>query len=62
MGFFWQEYWRGLSFPSPGDHPDPGIKSGSPALQVDSLQSEPPDTSRDLQTHVFLDSVFVPNP
>ena len=25
-----------------GDLPDPGIKTGSPALQVDSLPSEPP--------------------
>ena len=28
-------------FPSPGDLPDPGIKPGSPALQADSLPSEP---------------------
>ena len=27
-----QEYWSGLSFPSPGDLPDPGIKPTSPAL------------------------------
>ena len=26
MGFPRQEYWSGLSFPSPGDLPDPGIK------------------------------------
>ena len=32
-----QEHQRGLPFPSPGDLPDPGIKLGSPALQVDSL-------------------------
>ena len=32
----------GLSFPSPGDLPNPGIESGSPALQGDSLPSEPP--------------------
>ena len=37
-----QAYWSGLPFPSPGDLPDPGIKSGSPALQADSLPSEPP--------------------
>ena len=37
MGFARQEYWNGLSFPSPGDLPDLGIKSKSPALQVDSL-------------------------
>ena len=32
MGFPRQEYWSGLSFPSPGDLHDPGIKSTSPAL------------------------------
>ena len=30
MGFSRQEYWSGLSFPSPGDLPDPGIEPGSP--------------------------------
>ena len=34
---------NGLPFPSPGNLPDPGIESESPALQVDSLQSEPPE-------------------
>ena len=42
MGFFRQEYWSGLPFPSPGDLPNPGIKPRSPKLQVDSLPSEPP--------------------
>ena len=37
MGFSRQEYWSGLRFPSPGDLPEPGIKPGSPASQVDSL-------------------------
>ena len=32
-----------LSFPSPGDLPNPGIESGSPALQTDSLPAEPPE-------------------
>ena len=32
MGFSRQEYWSGLPFPSPGDLPDPGIETGSPAL------------------------------
>ena len=40
--FFRQEYWSRLSFPSPGDLPDPGIEPGSPALQIDSLPTEPP--------------------
>ena len=34
MGFPRQEYWSGLSFPSPGDLPNPEIKPGSPAWQV----------------------------
>ena len=42
MGFSRQEYWSGLPFPSPGDLPDPGIEPGSPALQADTLPSEPP--------------------
>ena len=28
-------------FPSPGDHPNPGIEPRSPALQADSLPAEP---------------------
>ena len=42
MGFSRQEYWSGLPFPSRGDLPDPGIEPGSPALQADTLLSEPP--------------------
>ena len=41
-GFSRQEYWSGVPLPSPGDFPNPGIEPGSPALQVDSLPSEPP--------------------
>ena len=41
MGFFRQEYWSGLPFPPPGDLPDPGVETTSPALQVDSLPAEP---------------------
>ena len=40
VGFSRQEYRSGLLCPSPGDLPDPGIKSLSPAahaLQADSL-------------------------
>ena len=32
-----QEHWSGLSFPSPGDLPNLGIKLTSPAWQADSL-------------------------
>ena len=42
MGFSRPEYWSGLPFPSPGDLPNPRIEPGSPALQADSLSSEPP--------------------
>ena len=31
-----------VALPSPRDLPDPGIKPRSPALQADSLPSEPP--------------------
>ena len=41
MEFSRQEYWSGLPFPSPGDLSDSGIKPVSPALQADSLPSEP---------------------
>ena len=30
MGFSRQEYWSRLSFPPPGDIPDPGIEPTSP--------------------------------
>ena len=40
-GFSRQEYWSGLSCPPPGDLPDLGIDPRSPALQTDSLPSEP---------------------
>ena len=37
MGFSRQEYWSGLTFPSPGDLPDSGIEPESPALTGGSL-------------------------
>ena len=42
MEFSREEYWSELSFPSPGNLPDPGIEPGSPAFQADSLPSETP--------------------
>ena len=45
MGFSRQGYWSGLPFPSPGDLPDPGIKLRSPALQADTLPSEPEEVT-----------------
>ena len=46
MGFYRQEYWSGLPFPSPGDLPDLGIEPESPALQAGSSSSEPPYVRR----------------
>ena len=42
MEFSRQENWNGLTFPPPGDLPDPGIEPVSPALQADSLRPELP--------------------
>ena len=41
-GILQEEYWSGLPFPSPGDLPDPGTEPSSPALEADTLTSEPP--------------------
>ena len=45
MGFSRQEYWSGLPCPPPGDLPNLGMEPRSPALQVDSLPTEPPGKS-----------------
>ena len=42
MEFSRPEYWSGKPFSSPGDLPNPEVEAGSPALQADSLPSEPP--------------------
>ena len=57
MGFSRQEYWSGLTFPSPGDLPNPGIKPGSPALQTDALPSEP-FSLRELKVELNLHSLL----
>ena len=51
MGFFRQEYQGGLSFPSPGDLPNPGIEPRSPALQAEALPCEPPGKPHILCKH-----------
>ena len=46
MGFFRQEFWSGLPFPSPGDLPNPGIEPVSlmsPALAGGFFTIVPPD-------------------
>ena len=49
MEFSRPEYWSGWPFPSPGDHPNPGIKPRSPTLQADSLPAEHQGSSRILE-------------
>ena len=41
------------AIPSPGDLPDPGIEPGLPALQADSLLTEPPGKHTKKQRHHF---------
>ena len=48
-GFSRQEYWSGLPFPPPGDDPDPGAESMSPApaaLAGRLFTTEPPGKSK----------------
>ena len=59
MEFSRQEYWSGLPFPFPGDLLDPGIKSGSPALQKNSLLSEPPKKSHSSLMYIPPESYFL---
>ena len=42
MDFSRQEYWRGLTFPSPGDLPDAGIEPVSRALAGAFFTTEQP--------------------
>ena len=51
MEFPKQEYWSRWPFPSPGDLPDPGIELSSPALQADSLLSEPPGKPQNIKVY-----------
>ena len=48
MGFSRQGYLSGLTFPSPGDFPDLRIEPRSPALQADTLTSEPPGSPKNI--------------
>ena len=61
MAFSRLEYWSGLPFPSPGNLPNPGIESGSPTLQTDTLLSEPqgrPQAFLQPGTHWGLQAYF----
>ena len=53
MGFSRQDYWSGLPCPSTGDLPDPGIETGSPALQADSLPFELPSKPLQVQHYKY---------
>ena len=46
-----------VAIPSPGDLPDPGIEPWSPALQADSLPSELPGKSQEMEVEFDLCSV-----
>ena len=57
MGFSRQEYWSGLSFPPPGEHPDPGTKPESLALADSFFTTEPPGkATRTMIGLCFLDT------
>ena len=50
MEFSRPKYWSGELFPSPGNLPNAGIEPRYPALQTDSLPSEPPEKIVDLRS------------
>ena len=56
LEFSRQECWSRLPFPSLGDLPDPGTEPGSPALQTDSLVSEPPGIPKVI---VYLNYIYI---
>ena len=55
------EYWSKEPFPSPGDHPNPGIESRSPTLQADSLPAEPEGKPENTEVNSlsFLQQIFL---
>ena len=61
MGFYWQEYWSGLPFTTPGDLPNPEIKPmslKSPALADGFFTTESPRKPvQILKLALFLNNV-----
>ena len=57
MEFSRQGYWSRLLFPSPRDLPNPGIKPRSPALQADTLSSEPPGNAEEGEVKWFSEDL-----
>ena len=58
MRFSRQGYWSGLPFPSPEDLPNPGVETGSPAMQADPLPSESSGKPNVLEYHLIR--VWIP--
>ena len=58
IGFPRQEYWSGLSFPSPGSLPNPEIESASPALASGLLTTEPPGRPIMVNTFVQINRIY----
>ena len=56
---FSRQYWSGLPYSSPRDLPNPGIEPRSPALQADSLPSEPPGKSTEADANALGKHQFV---
>ena len=54
MEFSRQEYRSGYPLPSSGALPHPGTEPKSPALQADSLLSEPPEKPHKSEKIVLL--------
>ena len=46
MGFSRQEYWSGLLFPTPGDHPNSEVQPASLALAGGFFTTVPPGETR----------------
>ena len=58
MEFSRQEYWSGLPFLSPRHLPDSEIEPRSPALQADSLLSEPPRKPHSMLYPLYIHMPF----
>ena len=53
MGLSKQDYWSGLTFPSPGDLSDSGIETQSPALAGGVFITEPPGKCQHILSHRY---------
>ena len=56
QGISQPEYWSGLPFPSPGDHPDRGIGLDPCLLhwQANSLPTEPPGNPKAFEAILYV--------